>query len=102
MVLAALVVAAYAPAGCGTSPGFTPAAAVAASARASADAQLPGAPGPLTLAFAGDVHFTGRTAGLLAHPTTAFGPITSVLSAADFTMLNLETAISDRGTAEPK
>jgi poly-gamma-glutamate synthesis protein (capsule biosynthesis protein) len=56
----------------------------------------------LTLAFAGDVHFTGRTAGLLAHPDTAFGPISSVLSAADFSMVNFETAVTARGTAQPK
>jgi poly-gamma-glutamate capsule biosynthesis protein CapA/YwtB (metallophosphatase superfamily) len=58
--------------------------------------------GPLTLAFAGDVHFTGRTAPLLDRPATAFGPIASVLGSADFTMVNLETAITGRGTEEPK
>jgi poly-gamma-glutamate synthesis protein (capsule biosynthesis protein) len=60
------------------------------------------ASGPLTLAFAGDVHFTGRTAPLLNQPTTAFGPIKPVLQAADLTMVNLETAITDRGTPQPK
>jgi poly-gamma-glutamate capsule biosynthesis protein CapA/YwtB (metallophosphatase superfamily) len=58
--------------------------------------------GPLTLAFAGDVHFTGRTAPLLTNPATAFGPIATVLSSADFAMVNLETAITERGTEEPK
>jgi poly-gamma-glutamate synthesis protein (capsule biosynthesis protein) len=43
----------------------------------------------ITLAFAGDVHFTGRTAALLADPATAFGPIASVLRSADFTAVNL-------------
>ena len=38
------------------------------------------APTDITLAFAGDVHFTGRTAALLKDPATAFGPISSVLS----------------------
>jgi poly-gamma-glutamate synthesis protein (capsule biosynthesis protein) len=38
------------------------------------------APTAITLAFAGDVHFTGRTAALLKDPATAFGPISSVLS----------------------
>ena len=59
-------------------------------------------PGPVTLAFAGDVHFTGRTARLLKDPATAFGPITSVLKSADFTALNLETAVTSRGTPQPK
>ena len=61
-----------------------------------------GAPSEITLAFAGDVHFEGRTAGLLRNPGTAFGPIATALSDADLTMLNLETAITARGTAEPK
>ena len=56
-------------------------------------------PGPVTLAFAGDVHFTGRTARLLNDPATAFGPIASVLKSADFTAVNLETAVTSRGDA---
>lgn len=59
-------------------------------------------PPPVTLAFAGDVHFTGRTEGLLADPAGAFGSISSALSAADIAMVNLETAITDRGVEEPK
>jgi poly-gamma-glutamate capsule biosynthesis protein CapA/YwtB (metallophosphatase superfamily) len=44
-----------------------------------------------------------RTAKLLADPATAFGPsITPLLSAADVTTLNLETAVTGRGTAQPK
>ncbi|HEX7994919.1 MAG TPA: CapA family protein, partial [Streptosporangiaceae bacterium] len=45
----------------------------------------------ITLAFAGDVHFTGRTTKLLRHPATAFGPIASLLKSADLTVVNLET-----------
>jgi len=56
----------------------------------------------ITLAFAGDVNFARRTAKLLRHPATAFGPISSVLSAADLTAVNLETAITSRGTPQPK
>jgi poly-gamma-glutamate capsule biosynthesis protein CapA/YwtB (metallophosphatase superfamily) len=49
------------------------------------------------------VHFAGRTATLLARdPATAFGPIAGTLRAADFTMVNLETAVTERGTEEPK
>jgi len=59
-------------------------------------------PGPVTLAFAGDVHFTGRTARLLKNPATAFGPITPVLKSADFTAVNLETAVTSRGRPQPK
>jgi poly-gamma-glutamate synthesis protein (capsule biosynthesis protein) len=56
----------------------------------------------ITLAFAGDVHFTGRTAKLLADPATAFGPVSAVLSSADFTAVNFETSVTDRGTPQPK
>jgi poly-gamma-glutamate synthesis protein (capsule biosynthesis protein) len=64
-------------------------------------AGTPGSP-DITLAFAGDVHFTGRTAALLTDPATAFGPVAAVLRSADFTMLNLETAVTGRGTPQPK
>lgn len=63
---------------------------------------LPTLPPAVTLAFAGDVHFTGRTEGLLDDPATAFGPISEALSAADIAMVNLESAITERGVEEPK
>ncbi len=68
-------------------------------------APLPGAgrsSRTVTIAFAGDVHFTGRTARLLRHPATAFGPIARVLRSADLTVLNLETAVTRRGVPQPK
>jgi len=58
--------------------------------------------GSVTLEFAGDVHFTGRTAGLLRHPATAFGPISALLRSADLTAVNLETAVTTRGVPQPK
>ena len=56
----------------------------------------------VTLAFAGDVNFASRTARLLKHPRAAFGPTRSVLGAADFTAVNLETAVTTRGIPQPK
>jgi poly-gamma-glutamate capsule biosynthesis protein CapA/YwtB (metallophosphatase superfamily) len=56
----------------------------------------------ITLAFAGDVHFAGRTARLLNDPATAFGPVAAVLRAADFTAVNLETSVTGRGAPQPK
>jgi poly-gamma-glutamate synthesis protein (capsule biosynthesis protein) len=68
---------------------------------------------PVTFAFAGDVHFPDRwdTEGgavytgvpvladqLRSNPTTLLAPISSVLRTADLAMVNLETAITDRGT----
>jgi len=48
------------------------------------------------------VNFAGRTARLLSDPVTAFGPIAAVLRSADFVALNLETAVTSRGTPQPK
>jgi poly-gamma-glutamate synthesis protein (capsule biosynthesis protein) len=56
----------------------------------------------ITLDFAGDVHFTGRTAALLKDPATAFGPISVLLRSADLTALNLETAVTSGGSPQPK
>jgi poly-gamma-glutamate capsule biosynthesis protein CapA/YwtB (metallophosphatase superfamily) len=57
----------------------------------------------ITLAVAGDVHFAGRTATRLdADPATTFAEAASALRGADLTMVNLETAITSRGAAEPK
>jgi poly-gamma-glutamate synthesis protein (capsule biosynthesis protein) len=81
----------------------------AASRTAPPQAGLAGTRGPradatgtVTLAFAGDVNFAGRTARLLSDPAAAFGPITAVLKSADFAALNLETSITSRGTPQPK
>jgi poly-gamma-glutamate synthesis protein (capsule biosynthesis protein) len=98
-LLPALVVLAVLP-GCTTAP---PAGAPPASATSPASGAPTAAPGgDITLAFAGDVHFTDRTAKLLSDPAHAFGPIASVLSDADLTMLNFESAVTSRGTAQPK
>ncbi len=56
----------------------------------------------ITLAFAGDVNFAGRTRLLLTDPATAFGPVTAVLSSADFAAVNLETSVTGSGTPQPK
>jgi poly-gamma-glutamate capsule biosynthesis protein CapA/YwtB (metallophosphatase superfamily) len=60
------------------------------------------ASGEIVLAFAGDVHFAERTTRLLDDPASAFGPIAEVFKAADLAVVNLETAVTTRGTPEPK
>ncbi|WP_327011616.1 CapA family protein [Dactylosporangium sp. NBC_01737] len=80
----------------------TPASPLASAPPSPAAPPSSPAPVDLTLVFAGDVHFMDRTAKLLKDPATAFGPIASQLSAADLTIVNLETAITSRGTEEPK
>jgi poly-gamma-glutamate capsule biosynthesis protein CapA/YwtB (metallophosphatase superfamily) len=58
---------------------------------------------PVTIAFGGDVHFEGAVAArLAANPATALGPIAAVLRRADLAVVNLETAVTDRGTPAPK
>jgi len=59
-------------------------------------------PGPVTLAFAGDLHFEGELRARLGDPATALAPIAAELGAADVTVVNLETSIGTRGPPEPK
>jgi poly-gamma-glutamate capsule biosynthesis protein CapA/YwtB (metallophosphatase superfamily) len=69
--------------------------------RAGAGREPTGA--PVTIAFGGDVHFEGGIARRLARdPATTFGPIAGVLRRADLAVVNLETAITERGTPAPK
>jgi poly-gamma-glutamate synthesis protein (capsule biosynthesis protein) len=74
------------------------------TAARSAPAKPGEARGPaVTLAFGGDVHFEGVIRGrLTSDPETTFGPIASVLRRADLAMVNLETAITIRGTPQSK
>jgi poly-gamma-glutamate capsule biosynthesis protein CapA/YwtB (metallophosphatase superfamily) len=87
-------------AGCGTESAgewaYEPLVAAPSSSAALASAD------GVVLAFAGDVHFAERTMALLDSPASAFGPIAAVLKAADLAVVNLETAVTTRGTPEPK
>jgi poly-gamma-glutamate synthesis protein (capsule biosynthesis protein) len=75
-------------------------------AAGTADPSTTGEPetGPqeITLTFGGDVHFSGRTLDLLDHPSTAFGPVAKIFTESDLAMVNLESAVTNRGTPEPK
>ncbi|MGW0226968.1 CapA family protein [Actinopolymorpha singaporensis] len=62
----------------------------------------PPAPEPITLAFAGDIHFQNQLRSRLADPGTALAPLRPELSAADLTVANLETAVTTRGAPEDK
>jgi poly-gamma-glutamate capsule biosynthesis protein CapA/YwtB (metallophosphatase superfamily) len=82
------------------------------SMKPSADAEsaTPGAPSPVTktqpgtftLAVAGDIHFAGRNRPLLDDPATAVGPISAVFKHADLAIANLESAITEGGSPQPK
>ncbi len=56
----------------------------------------------MTLGFAGDVHFEDHLAPLLEDPATALQPIAPALRRPDLMMVNLETAVTERGSPEPK
>ncbi len=59
--------------------------------------------GSFTLALAGDVNFSERTADLLAAGAgTALHEAADQLSSADIAMVNLETAITEGGSPAPK
>ncbi|PZF79831.1 poly-gamma-glutamate biosynthesis protein [Jiangella anatolica] len=58
-------------------------------------------PRPITLAFAGDVHFEGELRPRLDDPATALAPIAPQLSAADLTIVNLESSVGTSGDPEP-
>lgn len=57
---------------------------------------------PVTLAFGGDVHFEGNLRSRLADPGTALSSIAPLLAPADIAMVNLETAVTERGTPQTK
>ena len=57
----------------------------------------------ITLAFGGDVHFEGVIAPALdADPGALLEPVASLLAAADVAMVNLETAVTERGSPADK
>jgi Bacterial capsule synthesis protein PGA_cap len=58
--------------------------------------------GIVTLGFAGDVHFEYHLRGFLDGRPRPFGPITDALEAPDLMMVNLETALTNRGAPESK
>jgi hypothetical protein len=58
---------------------------------------------PVVFAFGGDVHFEGVLRNLLAaNPSTVLAPIAPELQSADIAMVNLETAVTERGVPQPK
>ena len=82
-----------------------PAAALSTAATSTATPSDAGATStpdsPVTLAFGGDVHFEGRVADLLSTPD-GLAALRPVVGGADVAVVNLETAITDRGVEQPK
>jgi len=105
-VAALLILAALSPAGCGRGEHrIPPTTAPAAPTSAGQSSPTPAATvrRPVTLAFAGDVHFMKVPGARLArNPETALGPVAGVLRRADVAMVNLETTVTTRGTPQHK
>jgi len=101
-VAVAAVVGSVAPLACAPRSGSAPAWRAPQAASPTPAATAAPVPTEITLALAGDVHFTGRTLRLLDHPDTAFGEVASVLRGADLAVVNLETAVTTRGAPQPK
>ncbi|MFM8973432.1 MAG: CapA family protein [Actinomycetota bacterium] len=58
---------------------------------------------PVTFGFAGDVHFEGVLRGKLdTNPASVLAAAAPLLRRADIAVVNLETAITTRGTPQPK
>jgi hypothetical protein len=92
--------AALPPAASRTTTGGASAPAVATSPSSPPPAGRASAGGSVTLAFAGDVHFEGTAGSSLRGGRV--GSAFEALRAADLAVVNLETAVTDRGTAQPK
>ena len=58
--------------------------------------------GVVTLGFAGDVHFEYHLRGWLGQKGLAFGSMRPAMKAVDLMMVNLESAITERGTEDAK
>ncbi len=89
------------PAPSSTTPPTEPSAAT--SALPPTPTPTPSELEPLTLAFVGDMSFDGAIRPRLdGNPGSVFGPARDVLGDADLTFGNVETAITESGTPEPK
>ncbi len=99
-----LVAAALGATSCGSGTDGRPLAASTRDALAPATAApaTAGSHEPVTIAFAGDVHFAGQLASRLSDPGVAMGPLTARLAEADLSIVNLETAVTLRGAPQPK
>lgn len=85
-------------------PASSAPAAPGTSATPGSAPTTPASPSPdtITLAFAGDVHFARQVAALLDDSDATWASRLPELAAADFAMVNLETAITERGRPAAK
>lgn len=102
LTAATLAVAGALLVGLGTGAGDDSAAASRGPAATASRGTL-GSGNPVLLAFGGDVHFEGVLASKLASdPSRLLAPIAPVLGRADLAVVNLETAVTNGGSASAK
>jgi poly-gamma-glutamate synthesis protein (capsule biosynthesis protein) len=82
-------------------PPASPSASPSTSPSTSPSQPSPAPAPPLTLAFAGDVHFEGALEDRLEDPASALVSATGTLAAADLAMVNLETSVGRGGRPDP-
>lgn len=80
-----------------STPSTTPAPSTTSGPASTTATAAPSDPETLTMAFAGDVHFEEYLAPLASRPD-GLAELQDSLGAADLAMVNLETAITTRGT----
>ncbi len=102
-----IVALSLAGAGCSSAPALDPPRAPtgmsdSAGTPSAGPATSIARPRSITLAFAGDLNFDQQLEPLLTDPGPLVGALRPLLAGADLAMLNLETAITTRGTPEPK
>lgn len=98
-LLAACTGSADAPSAARVTRGSVPAQSASSPSSAAATSD-PNA--PITISFGGDVHFANQVADLLKNPEASLASLRPQLARADVSMVNLETAITSRGTEQPK
>ncbi len=100
--LAAIACQDSGPAAPGSSPPSIAARALGdvQTAESSGESTAPGR--PVTLGFAGDVHFQLNLSHLVHQPRGALGPVARILRAPDVTMVNFESALTPDGAMDPK
>lgn len=103
MVVVAVVAMAAAACGSGGGDGATPSTTSPARTVALTTTTTPRVAGRITINFAGDISFEPPRAALLVDdPDAILGAIAPILGDADLTVANLETAVTGRGSPEPK
>ncbi|CUR58943.1 conserved exported hypothetical protein [metagenome] len=105
-VAAVAVVSAAALAGCtSTQEDPPPSEQLSSSPAPASTPTATSSPGtasqPIRIALAGDIHFEGPLAARLRDPALALAPVSAALSAADLTIVNLETSVGTGGRPEP-